>query len=102
MNQSQSSAPIEGSPFVGLLNECKPIYILPRDDVAEAAISPAMAVSEEVSIMMGFFSSASLAEDVERDGAVTTSSWSTWLPSEGVRAERSPRDLSASSVPLSH
>ena len=62
MNQPQSSAPIEGSPFVGLLNECKPIYILPRDDVAEAAISPAMAVSQEVSIMMGFFSSASLAE----------------------------------------
>jgi len=62
MNQPQSSAPMEGSPFVGLLNECKPIYILPRDDVAEAAISPTMAVSEEVSIMMGFFSSASLAE----------------------------------------
>lgn len=62
MNHPQSSAAINGSPFVGLLNECKPIYILPRDDVAKAAISPAMAVSEEVSIMMGFFSSASLAE----------------------------------------
>lgn len=62
MNQPQRSAPIEGSTFVGLLNECRPIYILPRDDVAEVAISPAMAESEEVSIMMGFFSSASLAE----------------------------------------
>ena len=62
MNHPQSSASIEGNSLVESLNGCKPIYILPRDDVAEAAISPAMAVSEEVSIMMGFFSSASLSE----------------------------------------
>lgn len=62
MNHPQSPTSIEGNPLVERLNGCKPIYILPRDDVAETAISPAMAVSEEVSIMMGFFSSASLSE----------------------------------------
>ena len=62
MNKPQSSDAIERSPFIELFNECRPIYILPRDDVAEAVISPAMAVSEDVSIMMGFFSSASFAD----------------------------------------
>lgn len=44
------------------LNLSRPIYILPRDNVAAEVISPAIAVSENVSIMMGFFSSASFAE----------------------------------------
>ena len=40
----------------------KSIFILPRDDVVAEVISPAFAASKRVSIMMGFFSSASLAE----------------------------------------
>lgn len=42
--------------------DAKPLFILPKDDIASDVISPAMKASEEVSIMMGFFSSASFAE----------------------------------------
>ena len=51
-----------GNSLLDALSDCKPIYILPRDDVADAVISPAMASSAEVSVMMGFFSSASFCE----------------------------------------
>lgn len=44
------------------LDLSRSIYILPRDNVAAEVISPAIAVSDKVSIMMGFFSSASFAE----------------------------------------
>lgn len=40
----------------------KSVYLLPRDNVAESVISPALGHSHDVSIMMGFFTSASLAE----------------------------------------
>ena len=40
----------------------KPLFLLPKDDVATDVISPAMKASEDVAIMMGFFSSASFAE----------------------------------------
>lgn len=52
----------KGNVLSEALSGCKPILILPRDDAANAVISPAMASSEDVSIMMGFFSSASFAE----------------------------------------
>jgi superfamily II DNA or RNA helicase len=45
-----------------ILTACKPIYILPRDAIADSVISPAMSVSSQVDIMMGFFSSQSFAE----------------------------------------
>jgi superfamily II DNA or RNA helicase len=62
MSPQQTSISLDSDLLVERLSDCKPIFILPRDNVAEDIISPAMAVSSEVSIMMGFFSSASLAE----------------------------------------
>ena len=44
------------------LDGVKSVYILPRDEVAKEVISPAMAVSINVNIMMGFFTSSSFAE----------------------------------------
>lgn len=44
------------------LSQSKPLYILPRDDVASEVLSPALSVSERVDIMMGFFSSHSFSE----------------------------------------
>lgn len=44
------------------LDSSRSIFILPKDNVAAEVISPAIAVSHGVSIMMGFFSSASFAE----------------------------------------
>ena len=51
-----------GNSLAEALSSCKPIYILPRDDVANEVISPAMASSAEVSVMIGFFSSAAFRE----------------------------------------
>ena len=50
------------NPLTGAISSCKVLYILPRDDVASTVISPAMAASDEVAIMMGFFSSASFVQ----------------------------------------
>ena len=51
-----------GNVLSDALSNCKPIYILPREDAANAVIVPAMAASQEVSIMMGFFSSGAFAQ----------------------------------------
>lgn len=45
-----------------VLAACEPIYLLPQDDVAEAVISPALGAAQTAAIMMGYFSSSSLAE----------------------------------------
>mgnify|MGYP005987839859 CR=1 FL=1 len=50
------------NPLSCAISRCKALHILPRDDVASTVISPAMAASDEVAIMMGFFSSASFAQ----------------------------------------
>jgi superfamily II DNA or RNA helicase len=44
------------------LDDCEPIYLLPKDDVAELVISPALAASGSAEVMIGFFASHSLAE----------------------------------------
>lgn len=48
--------------LVDMLNGAEPLYLLPKDDVAELVISPALAVSDHADIMIGFFASQSLAE----------------------------------------
>jgi HKD family nuclease len=50
------------NPLISAISSCKALHILPRDNVASSVISPAMAASDEVDIMMGFFSSASFAQ----------------------------------------
>lgn len=40
----------------------EPIYILPKDDVAEQVIVPALKASQSAQVMIGYFSSASFAE----------------------------------------
>lgn len=45
-----------------VLFRSRPLYILPRDNVAVEVLSPAMSVSNSVDIMMGFFSSRSFSE----------------------------------------
>lgn len=45
-----------------VLADAEPLYLLPKDDVAELVISPALANSRSADIMMGFFASQSLAE----------------------------------------
>lgn len=59
---SATSEGIQANSLVQSLKGSKPLFILPRDDVAGSVISPAMSVSKNVAIMMGFFSSASFAE----------------------------------------
>lgn len=48
--------------LVDALEGAEPVYILPKDDVAELIISPALAACEHADIMIGFFASQSLAE----------------------------------------
>ena len=62
MNTGYIISSIQDTPLFAALANSKPLFILPRDNVAETVISPAMAAAEDVSIMMGFFSSGSFAE----------------------------------------
>jgi superfamily II DNA or RNA helicase len=48
--------------LVDVLANAEPLYLLPKDDVADLVISPALAASDRAAIMIGFFSSQSLAE----------------------------------------
>lgn len=52
----------EANSLRSALSRCRPLYILPRDNVASEVLSPAMSVSNRVDIMMGFFSSRSFSE----------------------------------------
>jgi hypothetical protein len=40
----------------------RPVYVVPRDDIASAVLIPAMSVAAEVRCMAGFFSSSSFAQ----------------------------------------
>jgi hypothetical protein len=44
------------------LEDASPLYILPRDDVIEEVLIPALSAASAVDCMMGFFTSDSLAE----------------------------------------
>ena len=44
------------------LRDAEPLYLLPKDDVAESVLSPALASCERADLMVGFFSSHALAE----------------------------------------
>ena len=44
------------------LRGAAPIYVLPKDDVAEKVITPALAASATARVMMGFFASQALGE----------------------------------------
>ena len=48
--------------LVDVLETAEPIYLLPKDDVAELVISPALAACDSADIMIGFFASQSLSE----------------------------------------
>lgn len=48
--------------LVDVLARAEPIYLLPKDDVAELVISPALAACDSADIMIGYFASQSLAE----------------------------------------
>ena len=64
-----SPAPITTNPISRIqttlrsrLDQAKPLYILPREDIVDSVLVPAFEVSDSVDCMMGFFSSHSLAE----------------------------------------
>ena len=44
------------------LRDAEPLYLLPKDDVAESVLSPALEACERADLMVGFFSSHALAE----------------------------------------
>tara|TARA_R110000787_G_scaffold180697_5_gene292798 strand:- start:472 stop:2604 length:2133 start_codon:yes stop_codon:yes gene_type:complete len=44
------------------LKAAAPLFVLPRDKIAQSVISPAMSASRKVDIMMGFFSSGSFTD----------------------------------------
>lgn len=44
------------------LEEAHPLYVLPKDDIASSVLVPALAATKSLSVMMGYFSSSSLAE----------------------------------------
>jgi superfamily II DNA or RNA helicase len=48
--------------LASVLEQQKTIFILPRDDIANDVICPAFETSQNVAIMMGFFSSAAFSE----------------------------------------
>ena len=48
--------------LVDVLSPAEPVYILPKDDVAELIISPALRVCDSADVMIGYFASQSLAE----------------------------------------
>ena len=52
----------EPNSLSSVLTHSRPLYILPRDNVATEVLSPAMSASKSVDIMMGFFSSRSFSE----------------------------------------
>lgn len=55
----------DAEPSIGLvdiLSDVEPIYILPKDDVAELVISPALKACSSADVMIGYFTSQSLAE----------------------------------------
>lgn len=48
--------------LAGVLKHSAPLYLLPKDDVAEVVISPALGCCHSADVMIGFFASQSLAE----------------------------------------
>ncbi|SEQ99856.1 Superfamily II DNA or RNA helicase [Sphingobium sp. YR768] len=48
--------------LVDILSPVEPFYILPKDDVAELVISPALQACMSADVMIGYFASQSLAE----------------------------------------
>lgn len=57
-----SGRSLEPASLVDVLDSVEPLYLLPKDDVAEAVISPALTACDSADIMIGFFASRSLAE----------------------------------------
>jgi superfamily II DNA or RNA helicase len=63
-SQVSESPPIEDGPAVSLrqLDAIRPLYLLPRDPFADEVLISAFAVADRVDCMVGFFSSAILAD----------------------------------------
>ena len=57
---------VDGAPALRGLSDAlragEPIYLLPKDDVANDVISPALSSCNSADVMIGFFASQSLAE----------------------------------------
>lgn len=62
MRKSGTTVPAISTALSRTLAGAEPLYLMPKDDVAELVISPALAVSENADLMVGFFASQSLAE----------------------------------------
>ena len=62
MSSDSNNLTLHADGLEAALSQCKSLYIQPRDDVPNIVICPAMEASDDISIMMGFFSSGSFAE----------------------------------------
>lgn len=62
VDDTEDGPAIEPPPLKAALSSAEPIYILPKDDIAQHVLIPALGAASAADVMMGFFSSHALGE----------------------------------------